>query len=782
MATIPSDPLFSSQWHLHNSIPDLLDLNVIDVWDDYTGAGVSVAVIDDAVQYYHPDLDGNVSLIQSWDFSNNDSDPGGFSDQDHGTAVAGIIGAEAGNGIGGVGVAFSSTLLGFQVSESISNGLIQEITRAINNASGLLETLGINRSSDVLNISYGTMFSENYFDTFLDADVMSELNLAIDAAVAFGRNGLGTILVKSAGNERSENQDTNSSSWNANPHTISVAAVDQNGFISSYSTHGASVLVSAFGTPGEVVTTDRVGFEGDGPSDYRFNFNGTSSAAPMVSGVVALMLEANPNLGWRDVQEILAYSARHVGTEIGFGISGSEEYAWTFNGADNWNGGGLHFSNDYGFGLVDAKAAVRLAETWGSNAQTSTNQVTIEGDLLDIPITVSELGTDLSIFSNSNIDIEYVEIDINFDQWYDLGDLDIYLTSPSGTTNILIDNSGEDNGEFSGGFGSGRWEFFSNAFRGEDAFGTWTIELFDQDSNVVSPITISDLDLTIYGQAISANDTFIFTEEYSDYAGFWDRTTTFNGGFGIDAINAAAVGSNSTVNLAAGTGSIDGVFVTLSSIETVITGDGNDILIGNGFDNALYGMRGDDFISGGSGNNTLLGGAGNDTIAIGNGFSYVDGGHGIDTLDTRVWNGTYEVDMTTGITNFGGEVFLNFENIYTGAGDDNITGTSGSNMIDTGAGDDILTGGLGGDILTGGVGADIFVFNTLQVGTIDIIRDFQWVEGDQIFISQNGFGASSLSQFDYDVNTGRLLFSGIQFATLENTPSSFSVPLDIALV
>ena len=105
------------------------------------------------------------------------------------------------------------------------------------------------------------------------------------------------------------------------------------------------------------------GADGENNTDYRF-LAGTSFATPMVSGVVALMYEANPNLGWRDVQSILANSARHVGSEIGSGPAFDERYAWGWNDANTWNGGGLHFSNDYGYGLVDALAAVRLAETW----------------------------------------------------------------------------------------------------------------------------------------------------------------------------------------------------------------------------------------------------------------------------------------------------------------------------------------------------------------------------------------------------------------------------------
>ena len=88
----------------------------------------------------------------------------------------------------------------------------------------------------------------------------------------------------------------------------------------------------------------------------------------MVSGVVALMLDANAGLGWRDVQNILAASARHTGSDSGDlgaeAAHANENGEWFFNDAANWNGGGMHFSNDYGYGLVDAYAAVRMAEVW----------------------------------------------------------------------------------------------------------------------------------------------------------------------------------------------------------------------------------------------------------------------------------------------------------------------------------------------------------------------------------------------------------------------------------
>ncbi|MBE7384848.1 MAG: S8 family serine peptidase [Leptolyngbya sp. SIO1E4] len=691
-ATLPTDPLFADQWHLQNLSLELLDLNVVDVWKDYTGKGVEIVVIDDGVQHTHPDLEGNYSTDKAWDFENNDADPSGVDGENHGTAVAGIIGAAADNAIGGVGVAYGSTMFGFQTFGNNTgvrqiDKFIRQVTDAIDNAAGLQQQSGINREADIVNMSIGTTFSGNYFDQLPNASEMTVLNTAIARAAIFGRDRLGTILVKSAGNAREINHDTNSSSWNASPHTISVAAIDQDGFVSAYSTHGASVLVSAFGTPGQVITTDRVGLEGYSFNDYIWNFNGTSAAAPMVSGVVALMLEANPNLGWRDIQEILAYSARHVGTDVGHGTSGHEEYAWAFNGARNWNGGGLYFSNDYGFGLVDAKAAVRLAETWGNTPQTSENQRTVFADFLDITTTMSLEGDSLSHDIDSHLDIEYVEVDAHFSQWYDLGDLTIQLTSPQGTSSVLIHNSGENNDNIAGGF-SGRWKFFSHAFRGEDTLGTWTVQLFDADSPVVSPITIDDINLTFYGQPASLDDTFIFTQEYSDYVGLWGHSQSIEGGPGTDTINAAAVDFNTTINLLAGTGWIDGVTVSILDIENVFTGDGDDFITGNTLNNSLSGMGGNDNLDGDAGDDILNGGAGHDTLTGGTGTDELWGGDGHDTL--------------IGVAPFEQQ----------------------SEQAEY-------------DVLTGGKGADTFVlgdaFKAYYVGLgYALITDFFWQEGDTL--------------------------------------------------
>ncbi len=214
-------------------------------------------------------------------------------------------------------------------------------------------------------------------------------------------NKLGTIIVKAAGND---NLNTNGDQANTTRATIIVGAYDATGDASYYSSFGANLLVSAPSSgdrrgfldppdahidPG-IVTTDLDGYGGynmsddeAADSDYTDQFGGTSGATPIVSGVVALMLDANADLGWRDVQNILAYSAREIGSGVGGAATSSEEHKWFYNNADNWNGGGLHFSNDYGYGSVDAYNAVRMAEVWGLFAapQVSANETSISASL-----------------------------------------------------------------------------------------------------------------------------------------------------------------------------------------------------------------------------------------------------------------------------------------------------------------------------------------------------------------------------------------------------------------
>src|SRR3989338_502602 len=191
-------------------------------------------------------------------------------------------------------------------------------------------------------------FAANYL---LPAYSAIENSLA-DAA-ANGRNGLGTVMVFSVGNQRAAGQDANQMLSNGR-FAIQVGSISNPGDLGlltpaqkPFSNKGASILVAAPGS--HVTTTARVQMNDEGRvfgADAQAA-DGTSFSAPIVSGIVALMLEANPTLGYRDVQEILALSATKIATDPAYPTD------WVDNKATNWNGGGMHVSHDYGFGEVE---------------------------------------------------------------------------------------------------------------------------------------------------------------------------------------------------------------------------------------------------------------------------------------------------------------------------------------------------------------------------------------------------------------------------------------------
>ncbi len=784
----PTDPLYAQQWHF------ALIGDIERIWDDYTGAGVSVYVVDDGVQTTHPDLAANYDASKHFRYGGVPFDPTPLASGDaHGTAVAGLIAAPA-NGVGVVGVAHGARITGVNFLSDT-----QYRSEAI-----AIASLAWAAHFDVMSNSWGSMpdFSA---DTSLDMPGAFDAQAAavFATAAATGRGGLGTVIVQAAGNDGLNAQGEGIS---VSRHTVSVAATDDAGHVTYYSNFGANILIAA---PAAEVTADLVGNAGynrTGDSDplptaYTSQFGGTSAATPVVSGVVALMLQANPGLGWRDVQDILASSAALTGSPFGGPPMGHEVGPWASLGTlGTWNGGGHAYHLSYGYGMVDAFAAVRMAEVWSlfGPAETSANEVvhsvSYSGGGLRIPAGSRSVGTTtlaLAVAADIEIDSVYVTLSLTHSAFVDL---DIFLVAPDGKALPLFFTN--DGYEFVGS-GSLTWTFCVDGLRGYSSLGTWSVRIVDNlagDTGILSAAT-----LTFHGGAASADDTYHFTADFPTLAAAEpDRRTLTDPDGGTDWLNLAAIAGNVTLNLAAGGQlRVDGAFwarmaAGADRFENAVTGDGHDSVTGNGLGNHLVGMRGNDTLAGLGGDDSLEGGAGDDSLLGGSGRDTLEGGVGDDTLD----GGSFNDSLLGGDGNdliFGGSANdraaggAGRDSIHGGTGDDTLRGGAqadhirgdegrdllsgdggndllfggpGSDTLRGGAGNDTLDGGAGNDVLFGGTGADSFLFAPGSGG--NTVADFE-DNVDRLVLNQALWGggltaAQVVAQFAAPV-AGGVLFA-----------------------
>ena len=497
-----NDPLFIDQWHLKNTgqfgndgIAALAgeDINVEPVWNSCgtgntcRGEGIRIAVVDDGLEIAHEDLLANVATGLSYNYlteSNDPSPPIGSGDSyAHGTNVAGIIAARDMNDVGVRGVAPRANL--------VSYNLLQYSTVS-------------NEADAMMRGSPDVYISSNSWGANDDTGNLEPSTLAwrtsINTGLTTGRNGKGTIYVFAAGNG-GDGPIVDNSNYDGQANyrgVIAVGSVTDQGTKASYSERGANIWISAPG--GEfcdthtISTTDNSGEDGynnsavAGISDYtNTNYSkcmtGTSAATPVVSGVIALMLQANPNLGWRDVRVILAITARIND----FSVTDSE---WFTNGA------GFPVNHKYGFGVVDADAAVALAKTW-TNLGTEVSYATpLSIVTTPIPDNDDTGAADTITISGSNITaIESIEITFSSTDHTYSGDLEIILTNTTtGTTSTLSEVHSCIDGICNT---YNNWTFTSVRHLGEAADGDWTLTVKDREAADVG--TFQSWKLKIYG-------------------------------------------------------------------------------------------------------------------------------------------------------------------------------------------------------------------------------------------------------------------------------------------
>ncbi|NHN24852.1 S8 family serine peptidase [Flavobacterium jejuense] len=322
-----NDPNFASQWAIKNQgylggTVDA-DMDVDEAWSYTTGTGIKIAIIDTGVDLNHPDLQSN--LLSGYDATGGGSN-GNQTGNAHGTACAGIVSGVANNSIGIAGIAYNAKIIPVKVFPTVGSPTDAMIANGINWA--------WQNGADVLSNSYG---GGSYSSTIANA---------INSAVSSGRNGKGSVVLFSSGND---NGSVSFPSTVASAISVGASSMcDQRKTPSSCdgenwwgSNYGTSLDLVAPGV--KIYTTDISGSAGYSSGNYTANFNGTSSACPNAAGVVALILSANPNLTQQEAREILESNVDKVSGYSYTTTSGQPNGTW---------------NNQVGYGRINAKKAV----------------------------------------------------------------------------------------------------------------------------------------------------------------------------------------------------------------------------------------------------------------------------------------------------------------------------------------------------------------------------------------------------------------------------------------
>ncbi|XP_051484547.1 proprotein convertase subtilisin/kexin type 6 isoform X2 [Apus apus] len=296
-----NDPVWPNMWYLHCSNKSSRcrsEMNVLAAWQrGYSGRNVVVTILDDGIERNHPDLLQNYDPLASYDVNGNDHDPtpryDASNENKHGTRCAGEVAAAANNSYCIVGIAYNARIGGIRMLD----GDVTDVVEA--------KSLGIR--PDYIDIYSASWGPDDDGKTVDGPGLLAKQ--AFEHGIKKGRRGLGSIFVWASGNGGREGDYCSCDGYTNSIYTISISSTTENGYKPWYLEECASTLATTYSSGAfyerKIVTTDLRHRCTD-------SHTGTSVSAPMVAGIIALALEANPLLTWRDVQHLLVRTSRPV--------------------------------------------------------------------------------------------------------------------------------------------------------------------------------------------------------------------------------------------------------------------------------------------------------------------------------------------------------------------------------------------------------------------------------------------------------------------------------------
>jgi len=483
-----NDELLDTQWTFPRH-------NIPKVWlKGLSGKGVTVVVGDDGLEWKHPDLKDNYRADISYDVNDDDDDPSPvlFDSQGnprcapgcimctdcpaHGTKCAGLIAAKADNGKCIAGVAYNAGIGGVRMLDSN----VYDTTEA--------QTLSMNRDKiDIFSLSWGPDDDGQMMDS--PRKLGQE---AIEQGIQNGRGGKGSIYILGSGNGAAKGDNCGADGYSNSMYTITFSAANYNGRRAHYAESCSAVMSTIYGSgqPGRLPQISTIGIDGT----CEESFGGTSAVNPIAAGIIALGLEANMDLTWRDVQHLVVRSSKATLNNMTLSASDAN---WQTNGA------GYKTSTAFGFGLIDAEEFVQRSEKWkpiperlnctfefgewivNQSDPKPTNFYDLEEGLFGLrsfgnisSINVNETSCPIRYLEHVVVGVKIIHPR--------RGAIQISLNSPMGTESLLLGSRKKDYSNKSLGIErphDNGWNMNSVQHWGENPLGDWKLEILDKRRN-----------------------------------------------------------------------------------------------------------------------------------------------------------------------------------------------------------------------------------------------------------------------------------------------------------